>query len=154
MAEALERAKMLLERGDGLLEEARRARSEALQLILLAAAAEAYSASILALTPRERRRGRLCERSTKRIFSTALMDLRRLQLVGHEEMERMKRVLQTLRCHRNRLLHPWDWCLEECNELSLREAWSVVERLGELARRALAIRAGRLGALRDAEETI
>ncbi len=142
MEKTVERARLLLRRGDELLGETEKVSSESLVVILLAAAAEAYSASILALSPRTRRRDRLCERSTKRIISTALMELRRLQLITHEEMERLKRVLQGLRCIRNHVLHPWEWCLERCREVNLSEAMEAVKRLAELARRAYNMRAG------------
>ncbi len=129
----------LYEVGKALLETASRVSDDSIRLVLYAAAAEAFSASILASSS-DRRRKRLCSGSTKRVISTALMDARRAQVIGQDELERLKRVLQALRCKRNELLHPWRCNPERCQDVTIDEVERALGKLSEVARRLLELR--------------
>ncbi len=129
----------LYEIGERLLETANRVDDSNLKLILYAAAAEAFSASILASSS-DRRRKRLCSGSTKRVISAALMDARRAQVIGQDELEELKHVLQAVRCKRNELLHPWRCSPERCRNITLEDAERALRRLREAAEMLLELR--------------
>ena len=122
----------LLETGDSLLKLAESHADENIRVVLLAAAAEAYASAIL-LTSSKRRSKRVCSTSTKRLLSMALLDARRLLLLDQEELNRLRRVLQSLRCMRNDILHPVRCGREKCRKVDLAEAMEAVEKLRALA---------------------
>ncbi len=133
--EHLRRARMLLEAASSLSSQ-----SVDVSLILYAAAVEAAVAAILSSSS-VRRSKRLCTASTKRLINMAIVELARLKLVEGDEAVWLRRVLQALRCRRNRLLHPSVECIrEKCGDVDPLEARRAVERLIALAERLLGAR--------------
>lgn len=131
--EHLRRARQLLEMGARLGDET--------AIILYAAAIEAIVAAVLSASS-ARRSKRLCTASTKRLINMALVELSRARIIDGREAVRLRRLLQAVRCRRNRLLHPSIECIrEQCESVNAEEARRAVEEFLGLAERLLGARA-------------